>query len=156
MFEHGLKRLSRFALGRILLAGGIIACRTVSSAGDAPSSDSSCDPEGPGTLRVANSSGRLLDVYVARTEGMPQLLTQVSSGTSSITVPGPTDLGARYDVVDPIARQRLATVDWLRRTAQEISTGVVVELTCFTRPLPLSRAAHGSRPIALVRRHRGQ
>jgi len=124
------------ALGCMLLASGIAACRSASSATVARTSRSRCDPEGPGTLRVANASGLLLDVYVARPEGMPQLLTQVSQGTSSITVPGPTDLGARYDVVDPIARQRLATVDWVRRTAQEVSTGVVVELTCFARRAP--------------------
>ena len=131
-----LIRSTSLALASVLLAGTITGCRAASSAGDARASGSHCDPEGPGTLRVANSSGRFLDVYVVRSASTPQLLTQISLGTSSVTVRGPNDLGVRYDVIDPNARQRLASVNWVRRTAREISADVVVELLCFATAPP--------------------
>jgi hypothetical protein len=69
-----------------LSASGILGCRTAAgAAGERTGSE--CDREAPGTLRVANSSGRILDVYVARSDSPPQLLTQISPGTSSATSP---------------------------------------------------------------------
>ena len=120
---------ARLTVAIMLSAGGILGCRTTASSGE-ERTGSQCDREAPATLRVANSSGRILDVYVARSDGPPQLLTQVSPGTSSATIPGPADLGARYDVIDPAARQRLASVTWIRPTAREISAGVMIELIC--------------------------
>src|SRR5688572_27833637 len=128
-----MKNTSRYrallASAVMLAVGAIPGCRTAATSGE-ERRGSQCDREAPGTLRVANSSGRILDVYVARPNGPPQLLTQVSPGTSSVTIPGPADLGARYDVIDPTARQRLASATWIRPTAREISSGVMVELIC--------------------------
>ncbi len=89
-------------------------------------------------LRISNSSGRVLDVYAARAEAAPQFLRQVSPGSSSAPVPGPADIGVRYDVIDPNARQLLASVTWARRTAREITKGVMLELTCASNPPPVT------------------
>ena len=121
---------------RALLACSIAACATTSTGAPGRSAAAQCDEEAPGTLRISNSSGRMLDVYVARGEAQPQLITQLAPGASSTTVPGPADLGVRYDIVDPNARQRLATVTWLRPFAREISRGVVVELICASNTPP--------------------
>ena len=123
-------RVIGITLAGVLTLGAAIGCRTNPGVEGERTPTSRCDEEAPGTLRVANSSGRTLDVYVARPDARPQLLTQVSPGTSSVTVPGPTDLGVRYDVIDVNAQQRLATVSWLRRTAREVAVGVIAELTC--------------------------
>ena len=131
------RAVNRRALASLItsltLVGGSIACRTTPEGAEARAAGR-CDSEAPGTLRIANSSGRVLDVYVARPTGRPQLLTQVSPGTASLPVPGPTDLGARYDVVDPNAQKLLSTVNWNRRTGRETMVGVVVELACTVTP----------------------
>jgi hypothetical protein len=117
----------------LLLAGGLASCRSTPNAGDTGDtrrSGARCDPDGPGTLRIANSSGRVLDVYVSRPAGTPQMLTQVSPGTASLPVRGPSDIGVRYDVIDPNGRRLLSSVAWSRRTGREVMSGVVVELTC--------------------------
>jgi hypothetical protein len=122
------RRASMVAMA-LLIVGTFAGCRSGSNP-NARSSASSCDQDAPGTLRVANSSGRVLDVYATRPSTSPQLLTQVSPGTSTVSVPGPSDLGVRYDVIDPNARQVLSTVNWNRRTGRETMVGVVMELTC--------------------------
>ena len=129
----GVRRLASIAMAATLVVG-LTACRSTPQSGDARGSAGRCDTEAPGTLRIANSSGRILDVYVARPSATPQLLAQVSPGTISLSVPGPSDLGARYDVIDPNAQQLLSTVNWNRRTGRETMVGVIVELTCMVTP----------------------
>lgn len=118
----------------VWVAGAMFGCRSAPQAADARGAGPRCDPEAPGTLRIANSSGRILDVYVARPSGTPQLVAQVSPGTISLPVPGPTDLGVRYDVIDPNARTLLSTVNWNRRTGRETMVGVILELICKAVP----------------------
>ncbi len=138
-------RAFRMLVVGALFVGGVAGCRSAPLPADARASTSRCDPEAPGTLRVANSSGRMLEVYAARRTGTPQLLAQVSPGTISLSVPGPADLGVRYDVVDPNAGTLLSSVYWNRRTGRETMVGVVMELTCTMTPTALAPA-----PIAVV------
>ena len=132
--KHSAARLRTIAaLTVVALLGAGLACRSTPQPNDVRAA-SRCDTEAPGTLRIANSSGRILEVYVARPSATPQLLAQVSPGTITLSVPGPSDLGVRYDVIDPNAQQLLSTVNWNRRTGRETRVGVVVELTCMTPP----------------------
>lgn len=128
-------RPAAIALAMMLAAATVTSCRT-SPSGEARSAASECDAEAPGTLRIANSSGRTLDVYVKRADAPPQFLTQVMPGSTASPVPGPADLGARYDIVDPNARRLLASVTWMRRTAREMRNGVMLELTCTPNTPP--------------------
>ena len=119
------------ALATALLAAlalGAAACRSAGAAKQ--SSVAQCAGDRPGTLRVRNFTGRLLEIHVRRATSPPQFLRNISPGVTELPVPGPADQTVRYDVIDPAAGRRLGAVTWLRPTSSGGATGVVVELGC--------------------------
>jgi hypothetical protein len=87
-----------------------------------------------GLLRIGNHTGAAVDVYVTRADAAPQFVSQASPGQTAVEVPGPEDLGVRYDVVEPRSARRLQTVSWIRPMASGGSTSVLVELVCAPDP----------------------
>jgi hypothetical protein len=61
-------------------------------------------------------------------------VSQLSPGQSAVEVPGPEDLGVRYDVVEPRSGRRLQTVSWIRPAASGGSASVLMELVCAPNP----------------------
>ena len=80
----------------------------------------SCAPDSKGLLHVMNSYGVPLEIRMARGTGPGVRLAPAPVGGTDVTVEGPTDRTARYDVVNPKGRypgQRLVSVNWRRRSS---------------------------------------
>jgi hypothetical protein len=117
-----------------LLAAGAAACRTA-GARQEDAAASRCVAGQPGVLRIANYTGRVVDIYALRpVDHWRTFVAQVSIGTTELDVPGPDDMTVRYDAIEPAANQWLGTVNWINRASRHSSTPLLLELDCVDVP----------------------
>ena len=120
------------AVVALLAAAAAIGCRSGGAHGSEREASARCTSDRPGVLRVANFTGRVIEIYALRpVDHWRVFVAQVSTGTTELPVPGPADLGVRYDAVEPAHGEPLGTVTWIRSTSRTGgSTSLVLELTC--------------------------
>jgi hypothetical protein len=94
-----------------------------------------CASDSKGVLHVMNSYGIPLEIRMARGTGPGVRLAPAPAGGTDVTVEGPADRTARYDVVNPRGRypgQRLVSVNWRRRSSAGPGTSrtIFMDLRC--------------------------
>lgn len=133
---HRAARTPRTAAGIVLLIIATIAAGACASArADRTAREARavpCTADRPGVLRIANFTGYAVDIYALRPlDHWRVFVAQVSIGTTELPVPGPEDLGVRYDAVEPARGQALGTVTWIRPASRGgASSNFLLELQC--------------------------
>src|SRR5688572_11829950 len=90
-----------------------------------------CAPDSKGVLHVTNSYGVPLEIRIAQGTGPGVRLAAAPIGGTDVTVEGPADRNARYDVVNPRGRypgQRLVSVNWRRRSSAGPGTARTIHM----------------------------